>query len=287
LRRALVVATAPQAALAARVAGLLGAATAGVFAEAAMHTPVEVTDRALDEFRRRNADGVVAAGGGSAVGLGKALSVRTGLPLLCLPTTYAGSEMTPILGETAGAEKRTRRDPRILPATVIYDPDLTATLPPGMAAASGMNALAHALEALYAPDCSPIVALMAEEAVAALAHALPRVVDSAAQDAAPRGEALYGAWLCGACLGQTTMGLHHKLCHVLGGSFGLPHAETHAVVLPHVAAFNEVAAPTAMARVAAALGAPTASAGLWQLGAALPLPRSLAELGLAEADLDR
>lgn len=286
LAKPLILSTPQQADLAARVAALVGGAVAGTFAEAEMHTPVAVTERALVQLRESGADGTIAVGGGSAIGLGKALGIRTGQPQLCLPTTYAGSEMTQILGETEGAEKRTRRDPGILPTAVIYDPDLTATLPPRLAGASGLNALAHALEALYAPDCNPVIALMAGDGIAALARALPMVA-AGRDDATARAEALYGAFLCGTCLAHTTMGLHHKLCHVLGGSFGLPHAETHALVLPHVAAFNAGAAPAAMARAAAALGHASAAAGLWALSDSLPIPRSLAELGLKEADLDR
>ena len=170
-------------------------------------------------------------------GLGKAIALRTDLPQIVLPTTYAGSEMTPILGETKDGVKTTQRTPKVLPEVVIYDVDLTLGLPPAIAATSGMNAMAHAVEALYARDRNPVTSLMAEEGIRSLARALPGIVDDP-QDREARADALYGAWLCGACLGAVGMALHHKLCHVLGGAFDLPHAETHTIVLPHAVAYN-------------------------------------------------
>ncbi len=204
-------------------------------------------------------------GGGSTTGLGKAIALRTDLPQIVLPTTYAGSEMTPILGETRDSAKTTLRDPKVLPEVVIYDVELTLGLPASVSAASGMNAIAHAVEALYARDRNPLISLAGEEGVAALARALPKILD-APRDHEARSEALYGAWLCGVCLGTVGMALHHKLCHALGGSFGLPHAETHAIVLPHAAAYNAPAAPAALACVARALGTDDAARGLDDLG---------------------
>ncbi len=286
ISRALVLSTPPQEGHARAIAAALGERVAGLLPVAVMHTPVDVSDRAVARARELGADGVVAVGGGSTVGLGKAIALRTDLPQVAVPTTYAGSEMTTILGETAGGEKRTIRSPKVLPETVIYDVDLTLGLPPALSVTSGMNAIAHAVEALYAADGSPVISLMAEEAIRALASALPRIVaDPADRDA--RSDALYGAWLCGACLGAVSMALHHKLCHVLGGSFGMPHAETHTVVLPHAAAYNSGHAPEAMARIARALGAAEAPRGLFELARRLGAPTSLAALGFREADLDR
>jgi maleylacetate reductase len=228
---------------------------------------------------------LIAIGGGSAIGLAKALALTTHAPIVAVPTTYAGSEMTDILGETAGGRKRTRRDPAILPETVIYDVALTMGLPPALTATSGLNALAHAVEALYAPDRNPVLTLMAGEGVRALGSALPALADAPA-DREARTRALYGAWLCGAALGGTTMALHHKLCHVLGGSFGLPHSETHAVVLPHAAAYNAAAAGQLLTPVTEALGGSPGSA-LHRLARRIGAPRSLRELGLAEGDIDR
>ena len=283
--RALVLSTVGHAAAAEDLAATLGDAAAGVFAGAVMHTPLEVTERAVAAYRAADADCVVAIGGGSTIGLGKAIAVRTGADQVAVPTTYAGSEMTDILGETTEERKTTRRDPAIRPEAAIYDVALTLGLPAGLTATSGLNALAHAVEGLYAPDRNPILTLMAREAVAALVAALPALAANP-KDRAARGRALYGAWLCGTVLGGTTMGLHHKLCHVLGGGFGLPHAETHAVILPHAAAFNAGAVGDLLAPVAAVLAAPPGE-GLFALAGRIGAPRSLRELGLAEADLDR
>jgi len=251
-----------------------------------MHTPVEVTAEAMAVVRAKSIDGTIAIGGGSTTGLGKAIALRTDLPQLVLPTTYAGSEMTDILGETEAGRKKTVRDRKVVPETIIYDVELTVTLPVRLSVASGMNALAHAVEGLYAKDGNPILSLMAEEGIRALGSALPRIAKNPA-DRSARRDALYGAWLCGTVLAGTVMALHHKLCHVLGGSFGLPHAETHAVVLPHAAAYNAEAAPEAMARVARALAVGSAPAGLFDLTRQSGAPVSLRELGMAEADLDR
>lgn len=256
-------------------------ASAGVhFADAAMHTPVAVTEQAMAVVTRETCDGTIAIGGGSATGLGKAIAFRTDLPQLVVPTSYAGSEMTNILGETESGAKVTRRDPKIQPEAVIYDADLLEGLPDSFAATSGMNAIAHAVEGLYAVDGNPLVSLMAEEGIRALASALPRGSEG-------HDDALYGAWLCGAVLGSVAMALHHKLCHVLGGSFNLPHAETHTVILPHATAYNAVGADDAMARIARALGATSAAGGLYDIAKNLGAPLALKDLGMPEAGLDK
>jgi alcohol dehydrogenase class IV len=285
-RRLLVLSTPGHRHLADEAATLLGGRAAALFGEARMHTPVEVTAEAMAVVRAKSIDGTIAIGGGSTTGLGKAIALRTDLPQLVLPTTYAGSEMTDILGETEAGRKKTVRDRKVTPETIIYDVDLTLTLPVPLSIASGMNALAHAVEGLYAKDGNPILSLMAEEGIRALGSALPRIAGSPA-DGPARRDALYGAWLCGVVLAGTAMAIHHKLCHVLGGSFGLPHAETHAVVLPHAAAYNAEAAPAAMAGVARALGVDNAPAGLFDLTRTTGALVSLRELGMAEADLDR
>lgn len=282
--RALVLSTPQQAADAERVAELLGPVAAGCFTGAAMHTPLEVTAAGMQAARRLSADGLVSIGGGSTVGLGKAIAMRTGMAHLAIPTTYAGSEVTPILGETENGIKTTRRAPGILPATVLYDPELTIGLPPGLSATSGLNAIAHAVEALYAPDVNPVVAHFARQGIAGLGAALPAILRDPA-DIGARTRALLGSWMCGTCLGSTAMALHHKLCHVLGGSFGLPHAETHAVILPHVVAYNRAAAPAAMADIAQALGAGEAAEGLYDLARTLRAPASLREIGLGQEDI--
>ncbi|KOV60421.1 maleylacetate reductase [Streptomyces sp. MMG1121] len=284
LRRLLVLCGSRGEATARTVADALGDVCVGLHAEARMHVPVEVADRAAAVARAVGADGCVAVGGGSAIGLGKAVALRTGLPLIAVPSTYAGSELTPVWGLTENGVKRTGRDPVVQPRSVVYDAELTLSLPVPLSVTSGVNALAHAVEALYAPDTSPLVSLMAQEGVRAMAGALPRLAAGPA-DLDARGRALYGAWLCGACLGATTMGLHHTLCHVLGGTFGLPHAETHTVVLPYALAYNAPAAPEALAALRRALGTQDAPRALRDLSVRLGAPRSLAELGVTEGDL--
>jgi maleylacetate reductase len=285
-KRVLVLCTPEQRDQAAMVAERLDGRAVGIFDQATMHTPVTVTETALAVVRERDVDGVVSVGGGSTTGLGKAIALRTDLPQVVIPTTYAGSEMTPILGETKDGEKITQRTRKVLPETTIYDVSLTLTLPPSISATSGMNAIAHAVEALYAEERNPIISLMSEAAISALARALPTIITDP-QDRAARREALYGAWLCGVALGSVGMALHHKLCHVLGGSFDLPHAPTHTVILPHAIAYNAAGAPEAMARIARALGTPDAATGLYDLAKRLNAPVALSAIGMKEADLER
>ncbi len=282
IRRALVLCTPEQAGLAGGVAERLESLACGTYERATMHTPVSVTEDATAHAKALDADGLVAIGGGSTIGLGKALALRAGLPLVAVPTTYAGSEMTSILGETEGARKTTQRSEKVRPRTVIYDVELTLSLPAGLSATSGINALAHAVEALYAQDGNPIVSLMAEEGIAALGRSLPHIVSNPSGDMAARSDALYGAWLCGTCLGAVAMGLHHKICHVLGGTFDLPHAPTHTVMLPHTAEYNAVAAGCAMDRIARALGAEDAVSGLFALNQRLDAPLALRDFGMPE-----
>lgn len=284
--RALVLSTPNQAEEARRAADLLGSLAAGTYTRAAMHTPVEVTEDALGEVARTGADCTVAIGGGSTTGLGKAIGWRTGLPQVAVATTYAGSEVTPILGQTEGGRKTTFSDPRVQPQVVIYDPDLTLDLPQDMTMTSALNAMAHAAEGLYARDRNPLSSIMGLEGIRAFAEALP-VLAGAPRDRDARGRALYGAWLCGTVLGQVGMALHHKLCHVLGGSFDLPHAATHAIVLPHAIAYNEGAVPDLLAPLRDVFGAASAGQGLYDFADRIGAPRALRDLGLAEADLDR
>jgi len=285
-KRALVLSTPEQAASARQVAEQLGDRAAGICAKAVMHVPIESAREARDEARRLGADCAVAIGGGSTTGLGKAIALESGLPIIAIPTTYAGSEMTPIWGLTEGGLKRTGRDVRVLPRTVIYDPELTLTLPFGLTVTSALNAIAHAAEGLYAHDANPVVALMAEEGIRACAAALPRLQRDA-RDLDARSDALYGAWLSGSVLGAVSMGLHHKLCHTLGGTFNLPHAEVHTVVLPHALAYNAARAPEAMTRIARALGAGSAARGVYDLAKAHGAPVALKDIGMPADGLDR
>lgn len=285
-RRALILSTPEQAASAHHVAELLGGRAAGVFAKAVMHVPVEAAREARTEAVRLGADCAVAIGGGSTTGLGKAIALESGLPILAIPTTYAGSEMTSIYGLTDAGVKKTGRDARVLPRTVIYDPELSLTLPLGMTITSGLNAIAHAAEGLYAHDGNPIVSMLAEEGIRAAAAAMPRLANDP-RDIDGRGDMLYSAWLCGTVLGAVSMGLHHKLCHTLGGSFNLPHAEVHTVILPHALAYNAAHAPEAMQRIARALGSASAAAGVFDLARRHRAPTALRDIGMPADGLDR
>jgi alcohol dehydrogenase class IV len=284
--RAVILTTRGQESQARELAQKIGKLAAGVFPEAVMHTPVPVSERAVDLVRSANADCIVILGGGSAVGLGKAVALRTDLPQIAIPTTYAGSEMTPIIGETAEGQKTVKRTLKVLPEVVLYDPELTLALPVSVSITSGINAVAHAVEALYAKDRNPMISLMAEEAIRAFVRSLPAVVANPREGSA-RSDALYGAWLAGTCLGAVGMSLHHKLCHVLGGTFDLPHAETHTVVLPHAIAYNAPAEPAVMSAIARRFGASDASAALYDFIGRLGAKQSLRELGMPEAGIEK
>lgn len=264
----------------------LGDRIAGTFSDVEQHVPLEAAQRAWEAAREAGADCTVTLGGGSTTGFGKAIALEMGIPTIAIPTTYAGSEMTPIYGLTFEGRKRTGRDLRVLPKTVIYDPKLTVSLPPFVTGPSGMNALAHCVEALYTKDANPITSLMAEEGIRALVRGLPTCV-AEPDNLEARAETLYGAYLAGAALAVVGMALHHRICHVLGGTFGLPHGDVNSVLLPHVARFNASAVPEALGRVARAMGAEDAALALFDLAVRLGAPTSLAELGMHEKDLDR
>lgn len=286
VRKALVLTTPPQADQGQALCDLLGSRAAGMFSKAAMHTPVDVTGDAMTVYAGSGADGVVSIGGGSTIGLGKAIALRTDCPQVVLPTSYAGSEMTSIIGQTEGGKKTTQKTLKVLPETVIYDVDYTLTLPPVMTVTSGMNAIAHAVEALYAEESNPVLSLMAEDGIAKMTAALAKVT-SAPQDIDARSDALYGAWLCSVCLGSGGVALHHKLCHVLGGSFDLPHAETHTIVLPHALAYNAPAVPEAMAALKRATASDTPASALFDLSETSGAPTGLKVLGMPEGGIDR
>lgn len=287
-RRAVIVSTPGRRAGAEALASTLGERAAGVIATARMHTPVEVTEAAMEEFRRLDGDCLVAIGGGSASGLSKALALRTGLPQIVLPTTYSGSEATPTLGETRDGRKVSRRDPRVQAAVILYDAELIASLPVPVSVVSALNAMAHAAEGLYARERNPVSTLLALEGIRAMRRALPAVRANPA-DLDARGESLYGAWLCGVVLSQVGMALHHKLCHVLGGAFDTPHAETHAALLPYVIDFNSEATREELAPLTGILATnPEASspgAALAEFAASVGAPRSLREIGLEHSAL--
>jgi len=285
-RRVLVLSKPEQVKDAEETARRLGDLAAGIFPLAVMHVPIETARQARDAARRLDADCCVAIGGGSTIGLGKAIALDSGLSIVAVPTTYAGSEITPIYGLTEDGIKKTGRDRRVLPKTVIYDPALTLTLPPKIAGPSGMNAIAHCVEGLYAMDGNPIVSLFAAEGIRALSRSLPIIVRTPS-DLEARTDALYGAWLAGMVLGAVSIGIHHKLCHTLGGTFNLPHAEVHTVILPHAAEFNSKAAPEAMRIRAEALGVAGAAQGLFDLAMRIGAPVALKDIGMPADGLER
>jgi maleylacetate reductase len=286
LQRALVLSTPEQQGDAARVQALLGQRAVGCFCDARMHVPVEVASAAAAEAARLEADCSVSVGGGSTTGLGKALALNSSLPLIAIPTTYAGSEMTTIWGMTEDGRKRTGRDPAVLPRLTLYDAELTLSLPPAIAGPSGMNALAQATINAQDPRTNPIVMTLAREAIAAIASGLPRVMRTP-EDIDAREQLLYGAALAGASLGAGVTSLHHRLCHTLGGSFNTPHAETHTILLPYTVAYASDAVPELMAAIAAALGSTSAAGGIYDLAASLGLPTSLTAIGIKTTDLAR
>lgn len=266
----------------------LGAAMAVRWGEVVQHVPVDVAERARQAATDHEIDAVICVGGGSATGLAKAIALSHGVPIVAVPTTYAGSEQTTIYGLTGGRHKQTGKDPSVLPKVAVYDPELTLGLPPHVTGASAFNALAHAIEGMWAPGCNPITTVVALEATRAIASSLPRVT-SAPGDVAARGDLLYGAALAGMVLGATSAGLHHKICHVLGGRFDLVHADAHSVVLPHVLAFNAPALPGEMSRLADALGVPGGdpAGALWDLARASGVPVKLADLTGSGGPLQR
>ncbi len=285
-RRALVLSTPNQADMAMEMAAELGEGAAGIFSMATMHTPVSVTEDALAHAQSVMADSVVAVGGGSTIGLGKALALRTDMVQVAVPTTYAGSEATPILGQTEEGVKTTLTDPKVLPEVILYDPELVASLPGPLTVTSSLNAMAHAAEALYARERTAQSTEMALDGLKAFVDGLPGVVADLG-DLAAREATLRGAWACGTVLGQVGMALHHKLCHTLGGSFDLPHAETHAIILPHAVHYNWAATPELLAPIGALLGGGEPGPALWTFAKKMGAPLALRDLGLEEAQIDR
>lgn len=285
-KKALVLCTPEQRGDAERLTASLGELAVGIFDKAVMHVPVGTVASAVAFANSVEADCTVAIGGGTTTGLAKALSLRSALPSIAIPTTYAGSEVTTIWGLTEGGVKTTGRDLRVLPRAVIYDPDLTLSLPADMSVASGLNAIAHCMESLYAFDGNPIVSLMAEDGIRVLARCLP-VIKANPTDKGARSDAFYGCWLAGTVLATTSVALHHKLCHTLGGAFDMPHAQTHTAVLPHAIAFNAPATPDAMERARRALGGKDPATALYDLAKGLGAEMALGKLGLPQDGISK
>jgi maleylacetate reductase len=286
LARLLLVCTPGRSAVVAELERMLAGRATQVFDGARQHVPADVVAHALRAADAARADGYLSVGGGSATGLAKALALATGLPVIAIPTTYAGSEVTPVWGITEGERKTTGLDQRVLPRVVIYDAELTLDLPPGLAGPSGLNAMAHCVEALYAPDANPVTSLLAEEGMRAVAAALPAVVRRPG-DIRSRELMLYGSWLGGTVLAAVSMGPHHRLCHMLGGTFDLPHAATHAALLPHVVAYESRDDDLWVERAARSLAGGRPSSALHDLRTAVGAPDSLRELGLTVDGLER
>jgi maleylacetate reductase len=280
-RRVLLIAAEPELELARALAGPLP--VAATFSEVRRHVPVEIARRA--RAAADGADALLCVGGGSTTGTAKAVALETGLPIVAVPTTYAGSEMTPVWGMTEGQRKTTGTDPRVLPKVVVYDPELTVSLPAAVSGPSAMNAIAHCVEAFYGPGANPITSLLAEEGIRALAHGVPVAV-ARPGDLEGRADTLYGAYLAGAAFAAAGSGLHHKICHVLGGAYDLPHADLHTVVIPHVTAYQEERLPHEMARVARALNTADAGLGLFDLAREIGAPTALRDIGMRAEDLD-
>ncbi|NIK55872.1 iron-containing alcohol dehydrogenase [Kribbella shirazensis] len=305
VRRVLVIATNSARAAADAVQTQLGDRFAGRIDGVAQHVPTEAAEQSRTQARESNADAIVAIGGGSAIGLAKAIALTSspqqssatggattegsvgggGVVVVAVPTTYAGSEMTPVWGETAAGRKSTGVDLRVLPRVVVYDPMLSRGLPVKVTAASVANAIAHCVEAVWTPKADPFTEVVAAEGLRALAGGMREVL-ATPDDLDARGKLMYGACLAGSALATAGTGLHHKLCHLLGGTYNLPHAETHAAVLPQVARVNASSVPQAKARLEAALGTTDLAAGLFDLFQAAGVPTSLRDLGLTEAQAE-
>lgn len=287
--RLLLVATEQERPLAEELAGPLGDRVVAVFTDVKPHVPVEVAQSARESARGLRADCLLSVGGGSTTGTAKAVALETALPIVAVPTTYAGSEMTPVWGMTEGQRKTTGISRDVLPKAVVYDPELTFSLPPNITGPSAMNAMAHCVEAFYAPGANPITSLIAEEGIRALARGVPEAVESP-EGVRGRSDTLYGAYLAGAAFAVAGSGLHHKICHVLGGAYDLPHADMHTVVLSHVVAFNELALPEVVDRVIRALGpdfgAEGAATGLYDLAEKIGAPTALKDIGMGEGDIE-
>ena len=266
----------------------LGNRVAGIFTEVRPHVPIEIAEKAREVARTLKADCLLSIGGGSAIGMAKAIALTDLLPIVAVPTTYAGSEMTPVWGITTVHNKTTGNSRNVLPKVVIYDPELTLSLPQSITGPSALNAMAHCVEALYVPGANPITSLIAEEGMRALAHGVLIAVEKP-DNLEGRGEVLYGAYLAGASLAAAGSGLHHKICHILGGAYNLPHAEMHTVVLPHVVAFNEPAIPAIMEKIARAIGSQesqSAATGLYDLAKRIGAPTALKNIGMKQENLD-
>jgi len=286
-QRILIIADQATGALASEVIAILGGLVAGRFDEVVQHVPAHLARAAAAQAREVGADTVLTIGGGSATGFGKAVVLEAGIRQIAVPTTYAGSEMTAIWGLSDGDRKQVGVDAAAKPALVVYDPELTLTLPAGIAGPSGMNALAHAVEALYGPGANPFISFIALESIRVMYRGLPAVV-AEPHDLAARTDVLYGAYLGGVVLGTGGTALHHKACHVLGGMFNLDHGGMNAAVLGHALAYNAPAIGEIINNIAAVIdvAAREVPAAFFDLAGAIGAPTSLEALGMPADGLD-
>ena len=285
-KRALVLSTPQQVNQADDLAALLDTACVGVFSDAVMQVPMETVTAAISAVKNLKADCSVSIGGGSTTGLGKALAIKSDLPNIAIPTTYAGSEMTNIWGITEAGRKTTGRDVRVVPNLTIYDPELTLSLPSHIAGPSGLNAMAQAVVNVTTKNMNPIISLLALDAVRSLSKYLPLIIEQPGNLKA-RSAVLYGACLAGASLGTGSTSLHHRLCHTFGGSFNTPHAETHTVLLPHSVAYNAAATEEGTRQLAKAMQVDDPAVGIFELAKIVAAPTALKDIGVKEADLDK
>jgi maleylacetate reductase len=277
--RPILIAGASRSPQASSVRDRLQEAAIGTISAPRRHVPVEDATAARELAARVSADSIIALGGGSAIGLAKAIALSEPLPIVAIPTTYAGSEMTSVWGITDAGVKTTGRDNAVAPRTVIYDPELTVSMDRDITVASGLNALAHAIEALWAPARSPLAHVIAERAIEALVRGVPRAA-AWDHDLEARADCLLGAWLAGAAFAVAGTSVHHKLCHVLGGRLDLPHAETHAVMLRHTVGFMAPRVRAAHSALSRVLGVTEPVDALRDLIGELGGPFSLCELGV-------
>ncbi|MFJ8235501.1 maleylacetate reductase [Ureibacillus sp. NPDC094379] len=271
-----------------KVATLLGEVCQSVYPRAIQHVPIDSVNESVDYVKKNRIDGLIAVGGGSPIGLAKAIALETELPILALPTTYAGSEMTPVWGITENGVKKTGNSVIVKPKTIIYDSELTTSIPAKLSVTSGVNSIAHCVEGLYSQTANPITSLLAENGIKFFVQSLPIIVENP-NNLSARSDALYGAWLGGTVLGAVGMALHHKLCHTLGGTFKLPHAETHTVVLPHVIAYNAEYTPEAIQALSRAFNANSQDVAgtLFDLIQSLGGPVSLESIGFKKEDIEK
>jgi maleylacetate reductase len=272
-----------------------------IFDRVQPHVQDVQVQEALALAQEINADAVIGVGGGSPIGMAKATGFQLQLPIVAIPNTYAGSEMTPVYGITHTNENPPRKvtvnDPKITPRLVIYDPELTLDLPPELTASTGINALAHCIEALYSKTRNPLSTAAATKGVQHIHNSLFRCFQDG-KNIEARTEMLLGAHLAGFSLASVSMGLHHGLCHLLGGTANVPHGIANAIILPHAIGFNADATATQLIPAAEALGISldgtnpkrvieTMGQSIFELIGRMNLPQRLRDAGVAESNLPR